>query len=153
MDALIASISNSGGYGGTSGWAGDAAAEVHAPVRSRRLIAKPSFGSTLAEATALYVNLEEDPVPKSNRRLVQIFIVDPDANVPLKDCMIYKGDQFMTELEDNELFFELDIKTLLEEHNKKRITLVNKKIKDRVENLEPARVKDLVMSVVTVAAF
>jgi hypothetical protein len=49
--------------------------------------------------------------------------------------------------------FEVDVRGLLEAHNEKRVKLVNKSIKDRTEHLEPARVRDLKMTVVTVAQF
>ena len=54
---------------------------------------------------------------------------------------------------DQELFFEIDINSILKAHNEKRIKIVNKDIKDRTEYLEPARIRDLTMTVVTVASF
>lgn len=100
------------------------------------------------------VHQNQEPLQvKTQRRLVQIFIADPDDNVPLDQCLLYSGDQKLTDLTDQELFFEVDVRTLLETHNAKRVTLVNKAIKERTENLEPARVRDLKMTVVTVAQF
>lgn len=97
------------------------------------------------------------PQPKENimstRRLVQVFIADPDENIPLADCLLYTGEQKITDLTDQELFFDIDIRTILEEHNKRRIALVNKAVKERVEQLEPARIRDLKMTVVTIAQF
>jgi len=91
--------------------------------------------------------------PMSARRLVQVFIVDPDDNVPLNDSLIHRGEQKLTDLTDQELFFEIDIKTLLSAHNEVRVKLVNKKVKERTEYLEPARIRDLKMVVVNVASF
>lgn len=87
----------------------------------------------------------------ASRRIVQVFIADPDENIPVNDCLLYRGDEHLTDLNDQELFFELDIKELLENHNKKRVKIVDKKFKDRTEYLEPAKIRDLKMIVVTVA--
>lgn len=89
----------------------------------------------------------------TQRRLVQIFIADPDPNVPLDNCLLYSGKQLLTDLTDQELFFEVDVKTILDAHNKTRVSLINKAVKDRAEYLEPARVRDLKMTVVTIAQF
>lgn len=87
------------------------------------------------------------------RRLVQVFIADPDERVPLKDSLLYFGDQQLTDLTDQELFFEVDIKKLLNAHNDKRIKIVDKSVKDRSEYLEPAKIRDLKMVVTTIAQF
>lgn len=93
------------------------------------------------------------PVAATQRRLVQIFIADPDENVPLDQCLLYSGAQKLTDLTDQELFFEIDVKKILDEHNAKRVMLVNKAVKERTEHLESARVRDLKMTVVTIASF
>jgi hypothetical protein len=87
------------------------------------------------------------------RRLVQVFIADPDPNVPLADCLLYRGEQIVTDATDQELFFDIDLKAALDQHNTKRTTLVNKKVRERVEHLEPARIRDLKMTVVEIAKF
>lgn len=87
------------------------------------------------------------------RRLVQVFIADPDENVSLEKSLLYTGPQKLTDATDQELFFEIDIKSIMEKHNAVRLQLVNKKVKERVEYLEPARVRDLRMVVVNVASF
>jgi hypothetical protein len=87
----------------------------------------------------------------SERRVVQVFIADPNENIPLEDCLIHEGSKKLTDATDQELFFELDIKGMLEKHNLKRTKVVDKKVKDRTEYLEPAKVRDLKMVVVTVA--
>lgn len=89
----------------------------------------------------------------AGRRVVQVYIADPDENVPLDQALLYTGPSKLTDLTDQELFFELDIKQMLDAHNAKRTTLVNKKVKERTEYLEPARVRDLKMVVVNVATF
>lgn len=87
------------------------------------------------------------------RRLVQVFIVDPSESVPLNDCLLHQGDIKMTDLTDQELFYEVDIKQLLDRHNEKRTKIVDKTVKERTEYLEPARIRDLRMQIVTVATF
>lgn len=90
-------------------------------------------------------------VQKMPRRVVQVFVADPNENVSLDDCLLFKGAEKLTDATDQELFFELDIKDLLEKHNAKRVKIIDKKVKDRTEYLEPAKVRDLKMVVVTVA--
>ena len=90
---------------------------------------------------------------QTQRRLVQVFIADPDENVPLDQCLLYSGEQKLTDLTDQELFFEVDVKSILDAHNKKRVEIVNKSVKERTEHLEAARVRDLKMTVVTIAQF
>lgn len=87
------------------------------------------------------------------RRLVQVFIADPNENVPLDQSLLYSGEQKLTDATDQELFFEIDIKGILENHNEKRAKMVDKKVKERVEYLEPAKIRDLKMVVVNVAGF
>lgn len=96
---------------------------------------------------------QEQPMAAPIRRIVQVFIADPDENVPLDKSLLYTGNQKLTDATDQELYFEIDIKTILEKHNAMRKELVNKKVKERIEYLEPARVRDLRMSVITVASF
>lgn len=87
------------------------------------------------------------------RRLVQVFIADPNENVPLDQSLLYSGEQKLTDATDQELFFEIDIRGALETHNAKRVKMVDKKVKERTEYLEPAKIRDLKMVVVTVATF
>lgn len=91
--------------------------------------------------------------PMASRRLVKVVIVDPNENVPLDDCVLYSGEEKLTDATDQELFFEIDIKGILEAHNAKRVTVVDKKVKERTEYLEPAKIRDLKMVVVNVATF
>ena len=95
----------------------------------------------------------EDMADSSKRRLVQVLIVDPDERVPLDDCLLYRGEPKMTEATDQELFFEVDIKNLLAARNERRVKVVDKKVKERQEYLEPAKIRELKMVVVTIAAF
>jgi len=85
------------------------------------------------------------------RRLVQVIIADTNENIPLEDCLLFKGEEKLTDSNDQELFFELDIRDMLAQHNEKRVKIIDKKVKDRTEYLEAAKIRDLKMVVVTVA--
>lgn len=90
------------------------------------------------------------------RRVVQVFIIDPHPDVPLDQCLLYKGDPKLTDATDQELFFDVDIRSLLDAHNAKRVTYRDKSAgtaNNEVVKLEPARIRDLRMSVVTIATF
>lgn len=87
------------------------------------------------------------------RRLVRVLVVDPNDNIPLNSSVIYKGDELLTDLTDQELFFEINIQELLKTHNEMRVKIVDKRVKDRTEYLEPAKIRDLKMVVVTIAQF
>ena len=87
------------------------------------------------------------------RRIVQVFIADVNENIPLQDCLLFKGEEKLTDATDQELFFELDIREMLATHNEKRVKVIDRKIKDRTEFLEPAKVRDLKMIVTTTATF
>ena len=100
-----------------------------------------------------FPNQENTMPAATGRRLVQVFIADPDENVPLKSALIYSGEQKFTDATDQELFYEIDIKTILEKHNAERVQFVNKKVKERTEYLEPVKIRDLKMVVVSIATF
>jgi hypothetical protein len=97
--------------------------------------------------------LQQEKLPMASRRLVKVVIVDPNENVPLDNCILYSGEEKLTDATDQELFFEIDIKGILDKHNEKRVTFIDKKVKERTENLEPAKIRDLKMVVVNVATF
>lgn len=111
------------------------------------------------DATTVFAQQLQQPKPKPkqeptmSRRLVQVFIADPNENIPLDKSMLYTGSQKLTDATDQELFYEIEIKALLDAHNAFRTTVINKKVKDRTELLEPARIRDLKMVVVDIATF
>lgn len=116
---------------------------------SQDLAAQRRVNATVKEN----VNAKQEIPAMPARRLVQVFIADPDENVPLEQSMLYSGEQKLTDATDQELFFEIDMRSVLEKHNVERIKLVNKKVKERTEYLEPAKIRDLKMVVVNVATF
>lgn len=90
------------------------------------------------------------------RRVVQIFIADTNKDIPLVNGLLYQGDPTFTDLTDEELFFEIPIKELLDKHNELREKTLDKQATKRSGRdvyLEAARIRDLKMVVVDIAAF
>lgn len=157
-------VGTGGGGGGDNGsWAallsgveGAGAAPFNAAVNS--MVRKVRAERLIGGGHQFFQNLnsdkdEQETTEMAKRRWVQVFVADSNENVPLEQSLLYSGEQKLTDLEDQELFFELDIKQLLEAHNVKRIKIVDKKVKDRTEYLEPAKIRELKMVVVTIASF
>lgn len=85
-----------------------------------------------------------------SKRLVRVFLVDPNESVPLDASMLYKSEEKLTDLTDQELFFEIPVQELLTKHNALRVTLVDKagtKRSNKDVMLEPAKIRDLTMTV------
>jgi len=90
------------------------------------------------------------------RRIVQVFIVDPDERVSLESAVLYQGEQKLTDATDEELFFEIGMKDCLEKHNAIRETTVDEEATITASKeiyLKPARIRDLKMVVINVATF
>jgi len=99
---------------------------------------------------------EKKMADKSSRRIVRVFIVDTDENIPLEKCLIFRGEEQFTDATDQELFFEVDIKNILEQHNTYRAGVLDKKQTNKLGKeiyLEPIKIRDLTMTVVNVATF
>lgn len=125
------------------------------------------MGNLLARACKLPDLLDPDPfiynpcetMPNPTpptRRLVQVFIADPDPNVPLKAALLYKGELIFTDATDQELYFGVPVVDLLDKHNLARAGWLDREATKRAGKdifLEPARVRDLRMVVVNVATF
>ena len=92
----------------------------------------------------------------TNRRIVQVFIADPNENVPLEKSILYTGSQKLTDLTDTELFFEVPMAEILKSHNEMRVYCIDKEATKRAGKdilLDPVKIRDLKMVVVTVASF
>lgn len=120
----------------------------------------PSWSTGFFNTNDLSIFIDKEKEKKeekmSNRRLVKIIIVDPNENIPLANAVLVNEPEKFTDLEDQELFFELDIKNILDSHNSYRVTVVDKKASaGKAEDvyLEPVRIKDLKMVVLTIAEF
>jgi len=96
------------------------------------------------------------PMPNATRRIVQVFVADPNENVPLEHSVLFKGDQKLTDLTDTELYFEVPMQEVLKSHNDKRVQFLDKEASKRAGKdilLEPVKIRDLKMVVVTIAQF
>lgn len=95
-------------------------------------------------------------MPNQNRRIVQVFIADPNENVPLDKALLYRGEQKLTDATDAELFFEVPIQELLAKHNAERVKMLDKEASRKAGKdlfLEPVKIRELKMTVVTIASF
>ena len=109
----------------------------------------------VAELTSTPAHIaKEPPVAQTKRRLVRVLVVDPSDSVPVDRCLLHAGAEQFTDSTDQELFFDIDIRSILEKHNEYRVTLDDKSSKaETPKKLEPARIRDLKMVVVTLAEF
>jgi len=90
------------------------------------------------------------------RRVVQIFVADTHRDIPLEFGLLYQGEPKFTDLTDDELYFEIGMVDLLNKHNIIRAETLDKqatKKSGRDVYLEAARIRDLKMVVVDIAAF
>lgn len=108
------------------------------------------------QVIAAMQQLQKKAEPMSTARIVKVFIADSNDNLPLDKRVIHSGDEQLTDLTDQELFFEVPIAALLAKHNAVRAATIDKKQAEKFGRdifLEPARIRDLKMVVVTVAQF
>ena len=95
---------------------------------------------------------------KAQRRLVRRLIVDPDSRLKAKEALVYLDDTpVLSDLSDDELFMEIDVKGMLAKHNEKRGDIEDKSVSRQFEkvvyledDLEP---NDLRFHVITEASF
>lgn len=127
----------------TGGWESDS---PFFPGSRDRTLRESAFPITFDET-------DEEDEEMTERRVVKVYVIDPDENVPVEKCLIYEADIGLTDKTDQELFFEISIKELLDTHNTVRTKIVDKSVKDRTEYLEPARIRDLKMVVINLATF
>lgn len=102
------------------------------------------------------VKLKKEEKQMPGKRLVRVIIIDPDPRIEAEDSLLHKGKELLTELDNQELFYELNIKELLDKHNASRSATEDKKASlaaGKKVYLEPVRIRDLVMSVVEIAVF
>lgn len=107
-------------------------------------------------ATGSYVYVRDSETLNGVKRYVQVFVVDPDSNVPIKDSILYKSEQFFTDETDMEIRHGLNLTNLLDRHNSKRIKMRNKDASlkfGRDIYLEPLKLRELKIVVSTIARF
>ena len=114
----------------------------------------PEMLRALAAGVAAKPNFPQKAIPAM--RIVKVIIADTDENLPLDRRVIYTGPEHVTDLTDQELFYEIPIAELLAAHNKLRVETFNTRATVKLQRdvvLEPIRIRDLKMVVVTVASF
>ena len=89
----------------------------------------PSGKINLDVAAELVFQEEDDML-----RLVRVIIIDPDENIPLDKRVLHDGDEEFTDATDQELFFETDISAVLETHNKFRVKVRDKDVKEPISS-------------------
>lgn len=98
----------------------------------------------------------KEEVPMSQARVVKVYVADPNENLPLEKRVLYTGEEKLTDLTDQELFFEIPMQDLLAKHNAFRKGVLDRKQGDKFGRdiyLDPVKIRDLRMVVVTVATF
>jgi hypothetical protein len=89
-------------------------------------------------------------------RIVKVYIADPDAALDLQKRVLHSGEEQLTDLTDQELYYDIAVGDLLKAHNGLRIVTLDKKATAKAGKdifLEPIRIRDLKMIVVTIAEF
>lgn len=89
-------------------------------------------------------------------RIVRVFIADTDENLAVEKRLLHTGEEKLTDATDQELFFEVEIKSALEKHNAIRVETLDKKATAKAGKdvfLEPIKIRDLKMVVINVATF
>lgn len=94
---------------------------------------------------------------KGKLRVVRVFLVDPDERVPVDKRVLHRSDEMTTDMTDQELFFSIPVNDLLASHNKTRGSVeweekTSEGAKSKI-GLKDVRIRDLIMSVTTVAEF
>lgn len=147
-------------YGG--GAAGGIQDDIGHRIRRQAALAAPArpmllaSGSNIIHGNLIHPIEEADDMANAQDqdRLVRVIIVDTNKSIPAERRVLHKSEEFFTELSDQELFFEADPVSLLKKHNEYRTTVHDKSSGEKKsKNLEPARIRDLHMAVVTVARF
>ena len=102
-----------------------------------------------------YISIEDTEMPKNGLRVVQVYIADTDEKVPMDKRVLFESERKVTDSTDQELFYELDILAILGEHNKYRETVENEEWMkgEVVRYLKPIKIRNLTMTVVTLAEF
>lgn len=100
---------------------------------------------------------QKEPVQMANQtRVIRVYVADTDENLEVEKRLLYTGDEKLTDATDQELFYDVPINDLLSKHNEFRKTITDKKQSEkfgRDVKLEPIRIRDLKMTIVTIASF
>lgn len=148
-------------YGGVSSYNLASDCETTTSSTALKAIRAHQFRAALAGRGDTYEQepFEQEEYQQPNymtKRIVRVYLADTDENVPLSGSVLHSTQEKLTDLTDQELFFEIPIQDVLTKHNALRVTLLDKKQTARSGRdtfLEPVKIRDLKMTVVTVASF
>lgn len=128
-------------------------------VRDRR-IADPFAQANYVQAFKEHEARKQEPTSmaaKAELRIVRVFLVDPDERVPIDKRVLYRSEEIITDNTDQELFFGIPVNDLLKDHNAFRATVEwEEKTSEGTKTktgLKEVRIRDLFMSVTTIAKF
>lgn len=110
----------------------------------------------LAMGLGCFQETKQTEEQKSMKRIVKVFVVDPDQRVPAEQSLLAQSEEQFTDKTDQELFFDLDIRDSLAKHNEARVKIIDKQATARSGRdvfLEPIKIRDLKMQVVQIAQF
>jgi len=105
-----------------------------------------------SNTVTMAANNMENVMAKSARRIVRIIISDNHEDILLTNTVLYDSGEITTDQTDQELYFDLDMKGLLEKHNATRTATLDTEYPESTVYLEAARIRDLNMTVITIAA-
>jgi hypothetical protein len=77
-----------------------------------------SYSNTVSSGGDFFPILGAAPAfPQMSTRILRVILADPDENLPVEKRVLFQGPEKLTDLTDQELFFELPVQDLLAKHN------------------------------------
>ena len=130
---------------------------INAEHRAEWMKAYANHGNGNAATIATPKSKEIAHMANANKtRVVRVFLVDPDERIPVTKRILHKTDEIITDETDQELFFGIPVADLLKSHNEFREGHeVEEKEGETTKRrkLKSVRIRDLTMTVVTIATF
>lgn len=84
------------------------------------------------------------------RRIVEIWVYDPDHSVPAEQAILHHADRQLTELTDMELHLTLGLPALAKGWNKTRVTIRDLRYPESIVKLEPITPGELCVVIATI---
>lgn len=101
-------------------------------------------------------NTKKEKKMSQQRRMVHVLVVDPDLKVPDEQSVLHDSKEFVTSKTDEELKYDLNLKTMLEEHNVVRGKVVDEAASEKRGKdifLKKIKISNLVIHVYETAKF
>lgn len=90
------------------------------------------------------------------RKLVQVYVVDPDVRVPDEKAVLYESKEFVTIETEDEIRDGLDLKGMLKKHNEVRVKILDEVRTDESDRdifLRKIRIKDISIQILDILTF